>query len=249
MTMQSRECLIYEGQRRSILALPLTGCDRPVPDFGGVSSGCWRGYHGTWEFRADTLHLVCLEAPWGDDRNRLTEMFPEAFGSVEAVWFSGEIVSDDVTDPSDVARVEMRTANQYPVHFVAFVAVVWLGKLLLETAADLKAGTVRSRLTRHAEELFPGEEFAFLRPIQAEPNDVTVKRVYADWLQDRDDPRGPLLRAAAARQEREGPPPPRVESGDRWSVPTGCVPAEDLVWFWRHLAGIPEPTPEQLRYR
>jgi uncharacterized protein (TIGR02996 family) len=244
MTMQLRERLIYEGRNRIILALPLTGCDRQVPDFGVALTACSRGYIGTWEFRADALHLVRLRSPgWGDDRDRLTEMFSEASGAVEAVWFSGKIVPDDVTDPKDDARIAVQTANQYPVHFVAFVAVVRLGKLLLETAADLKAGVARSRLTRHAEELFPGEEFAFLRAIQAEPNDVVVKRVYADWLEDRDDPRGPLLRAEADRQEREGPTTPRVKYSPRWSLPTGYVPAENVVWFWRQLAGVPEPTP------
>jgi uncharacterized protein (TIGR02996 family) len=247
MTMQSRERLNYDGHPRAILAIPLTGCDRPIPAFEVVSTGCYRGYHGTWEFRTDTLHLVRLESPdWADDRDYLAEMFPEASGPVEAVWFSGEIVSDE-TDPADLAHIAWQADNLTPVHFMAFVAVVRLGKLLLETAADLKAGVARSRLTRHAEELFPGEEFAFLRAIQAEPNDVTVKRVYADWLEDRDDPRGPLLRAGAARQEREGPP--RVESGTRHGFPTGCVPAENVVWFWRQLAGIPEPTPEEARYQ
>jgi uncharacterized protein (TIGR02996 family) len=250
MTMQSRELLIYEGYPRAILATPLTGCDRPIPEFGGMSTGCWRGYHGTWEFRDDILHLVRLESPtWDDDRDRLAEMFPEAGGSVAAVWFSGEIVSDDVTDPEDAECIEMRTENQIPVYFVAFAAVVRLGKLLLETVTDLKTGVVRSRLTRHAEELFPGEEFAFLRAIQADPNDITTKLVYADWLEDRDDSRGPILRAEAIRQEREGPRPARIEFGTRWSLPTGCVPAENAVWFWRQLAGISEPTPEELRYQ
>jgi uncharacterized protein (TIGR02996 family) len=250
MTMQSRELLIHDGQPRAILATPLTGCSRPVPEFGGMSTACHRGYHGTWEFRDDILHLVWLESPtWDDDRDRLAEMFPETAGSVVAAWFSGEIVTDDVTDPEDAARIARRTELEIPVYFVAFVAVVWLGKLLLETVTDLKAGVTRSRLTRHAEKLYPGDEFAFLRAIQADPNDVTTKLVYADWLEDRNDPRGPILRAGAIRQEREGPELSRTEFGTRWSLPTGCVPAENTMWFWRRLAGIPEPTPEELRYQ
>lgn len=248
--MQSRELLNYEGHQREILATPLTGCDRPVPELGGWSTRCHRGYQGTWEFRDDTLHLVRLESPvTSDQRNRLWGMFPEAGGSVEAVWFSGEIAADDVTDPNAGALIEMRTENGIPTHFTAFIAVVRFGKLLLDTAVDLKAGVTRSRLTRHAEELYPGDEFAFLRAVQADPNDVTTKLVYADWLEDRDDPRGPLLRAKAGQQEREGPQLPRVAFRSRWDLPTGYVPPENAVWFWRQLAGVPEPTPEELRYQ
>jgi uncharacterized protein (TIGR02996 family) len=250
MTMQMREVLNYEGQPREILALPLTGCGRPLPEFGGMSSACHRGYHGTWEFQDDALHLVRLESPIPDDhRNRLWGMFPEAPSSAEAIWFSGKIVPDDVTDPKDTVFIEMRTNNQIPVYFVAFTAVVRLGKLLLETATDLKTGVSRSRLTRHAEEMFPGDELAFLRAIQAEPNDITAKLVYADWLEDRDDSRGPILRTQATQQEREGLPSPQIECGSRWSIPTGCVPAENIVWFWRQLAGISEPTPEELQHQ
>lgn len=249
MTMQARERLIYEGQERRILGLPLSDCNRPVPPGGGLSTACYRGYLGVWEFRDDALHLVRLESDIMDDRDRLTEMFPEAAGSVEAVWFSGELVADDLTDPKDVERIERVTSYGWPVHFVAFTIVVRLGKLLLETVTDLKAGVTRSRLTRHAEALYPGAEFEFLRTIQADPNDITAKLVYADWLEDRADLRGPLLREEAAKQEREGPLPPRVGFGDKWSVPTARVPAENTVWFWRRLAGIPEPTPEELRHQ
>jgi uncharacterized protein (TIGR02996 family) len=249
MTMQSRELLIYEGQPRRLLALPLASCDRPIPAFDGFSTACYRGYHGTWEFRDDTFHLVGLESPTRfDRRNRLCEMFPESAGSVEAVWFSG-IVADDATGPEDIALIERRTELEIPINFMAVIAVVRLGKLLLETATDLKTGVVRSRLTRYAEELFPGEEFAFLRAIQAEPNDITAKLVFADWLEDQDDPRGSVLREETIRQEREGPRQARIESGTRWNLPPGCVPAENVMWFWRRLAGIPEPTPEELWFQ
>src|SRR5258707_13393979 len=48
------------------------------------------------------------------------------------------------------------------------------------------------------------EDEVFIRAIVDRPDDDTSRLVYADWLDDRDDPRGTYLRA-----EREA-----VESGD-----------------------------------
>ena len=39
------------------------------------------------------------------------------------------------------------------------------------------------------------EDEAFIRAIVDNPGDDTPRLVYADWLDDRDDPRGPYLRA------------------------------------------------------
>jgi uncharacterized protein (TIGR02996 family) len=243
MTTQARELLNYEGHTRGIHAMPLKGCDRPVPRSRGFSTACRRGYVGTWEFRDDTLHLVQLESFESivsrDGHDLLREMFPEADGSVAAVWYSGEIVSANVTDPEDTESIRRRAELELAVHVVAFTSVVRLGKLLLETATDLKTGGIRSRLTRHAKELFPGDEFAFLTAIQARPDDTTAKLVYADWLEDRGDPRALLIREEISERVRDGPRPPRYELGALQSLPTGYVPPEDVEWFWRHLAGIP----------
>jgi uncharacterized protein (TIGR02996 family) len=40
-----------------------------------------------------------------------------------------------------------------------------------------------------------GEDEAFLRAIRAQPTDDTTRLVYADWLDERGDPRGEYLRA------------------------------------------------------
>jgi uncharacterized protein (TIGR02996 family) len=49
------------------------------------------------------------------------------------------------------------------------------------------------------------EDEAFIRAVVDSPGDDTPRLVYADWLDDRDDPRGPYLRAEAEalRQSRE----------------------------------------------
>jgi uncharacterized protein (TIGR02996 family) len=206
-----------------------------------VSSGCWRGYEGTWEVRDDTLHLVQLAQPHRLGRqDGLVVMFPEHTGSIEAAWFSGEIVPDDVVNPDDHALVEMHTLNDWPLQFFWFTLVVHRGKLLLEEAIDLKGGVTQTRLTKHGDELFAKPERAFLHAIHANVEDATPKLVYADWLEERSDPRGQLLRTEVERLNKEGPRRMWTEEHYRQAIPSGYVPPEDMLWFWRQIAGIPE---------
>jgi uncharacterized protein (TIGR02996 family) len=44
----------------------------------------------------------------------------------------------------------------------------------------------------------PVSDAAFLQQLDLHPDDDTLRLVYADWLDERDDPRGPFLRAALA---------------------------------------------------
>src|SRR5262249_34751659 len=41
------------------------------------------------------------------------------------------------------------------------------------------------------------DDRAFIRAIQSSPNDPTLRLVYADWLEERGDPRGDFLRLEA----------------------------------------------------
>src|SRR5262249_46396318 len=108
MTCQTRELMLHQGRRRPIRALPLERCGRAVPDFGCCSTGCYRGYLGTWEVRDDSLHLIELAGPNADlaellgpglavaaHRDGMDRMFPGHGGSVVASWFSGSITPDD----------------------------------------------------------------------------------------------------------------------------------------------------------
>ena len=52
------------------------------------------------------------------------------------------------------------------------------------------------------------DELSFLRAVSASPDDDTVRLVYADWLEERNDPRAAFLRLeAAARRAGPGGPP------------------------------------------
>lgn len=229
MTFQVRERFRYQGHTRSVRALPLTGCPRDVPEFGVMSSGCWRGYIGEWAAPDDALVLVGLYVPHvPEDRNRLREMFPDGPEAVPADWFSGEVPSDD--SPEDGPP---------------FVLVVHQGHVLLEQMLNSDGGVVRSRLTNHGEQFVGPEEVPFVRAVHADYPSPGPRGVYLDWLNERGDPRAEVLRADIERyrdeQFRAGH---LFEFGGVQSIPTGAVAATDRTWFWRRLAGIPAPTPE-----
>lgn len=52
------------------------------------------------------------------------------------------------------------------------------------------------------------DERALLAKVLASPADDVAKLVYADWLEERDDPRGPFLRAWVQSPGTDPPPPP-----------------------------------------
>jgi uncharacterized protein (TIGR02996 family) len=63
------------------------------------------------------------------------------------------------------------------------------------------------RVTEFLETEFPdAEERALLLAIVAAPSEITAKLVYADWLDERDDPRGEYVRLLV-KQERKKPTP------------------------------------------
>src|SRR5205807_34493 len=45
-----------------------------------------------------------------------------------------------------------------------------------------------------SETLAMSDEAAFLQALDADPEDLTLRMVFADWLEERGDPRGELLR-------------------------------------------------------
>ena len=79
---------------------------------------------------------------------------------------------------------------------------------------------VGGELTPHFDAVFGPEEGAFLRAAFAAPDDAAPRLVYADWLEERHDPRAAVIRAverhrrldpASAARERAamGPAPSR----------------------------------------
>ncbi len=77
------------------------------------------------------------------------------------------------------------------------------------------------------------EEAAFLKAIAKNPKDETARLVFADWLQDRDDPRAPWVRDAIIWE---------------WMKPDGKDPTAKLIarvrrgWSGAHILGRMGPT-------
>jgi uncharacterized protein (TIGR02996 family) len=92
--------------------------------------------------------------------------------------------------------------------------------------------------------LFSRTEVPFFYGIHANPDDDVPKLVFADWLEERGDPRGQMLRDEVGRSKKEGPRRPWAEKSHRQDIPSGYVPPEEVGWYWRCLAGVPEMTPE-----
>jgi uncharacterized protein (TIGR02996 family) len=80
------------------------------------------------------------------------------------------------------------------------------------------------------------DESAFLRALAEQPDDEASRLVYADWLEERGDPRGEFLRVWCAlqglRPEAEGGPPVRA----RLRALRPLIPAEWLAVVARSLA-------------
>lgn len=95
-TDQMNESLIYQGQSLALFATPLDGYfdkDHPRPDFPQTCTGEWKGYHGTWEIKNDTLYLVRLQGPCphAGDPDLFTESIFHHAAPVEASWVSEEL--------------------------------------------------------------------------------------------------------------------------------------------------------------
>lgn len=94
---------------------------------------------------------------------------------------------------------------------------------------------------------------AFVERILSDPRDVTHRLVFADWLDDRSDPRAPLLRVVYNVRQQTGPyepleGPPRTkirDSKDQLLVRTGPIPKG---WKWPYPDGerIPDITRPKL---
>lgn len=94
MTAQVSEVLIVDGkQERMTFCPPLpigTAHIEVVPEdeITGSSTGCWRGYIGTWEIAAGKFYLNDIAAPFGDGAPAFRKTSAEP---IHASWFSGAL--------------------------------------------------------------------------------------------------------------------------------------------------------------
>jgi uncharacterized protein (TIGR02996 family) len=74
---------------------------------------------------------------------------------------------------------------------------IWQGMLIAVEELDMQANCrIGGELTSHLERVFGADESAFLRIAFDAPNDSAPRLIYADWLEERNDPRAELIRLA-----------------------------------------------------
>jgi hypothetical protein len=100
VTAQFTEVLKYQGETLSLCTYPLNvywkSSGNPL-ELQSTSTGCWRGYVGTWEIANDRLYLVKF---WGNRMGKdesetenvgLADLFPDYPDGVFAHWFTGQL--------------------------------------------------------------------------------------------------------------------------------------------------------------
>jgi uncharacterized protein (TIGR02996 family) len=194
MSRQAPDRLILDGRERMLISEPLESFIRDLPnrpDFRIEDGVNTRGYVATWEVRSDdTLWLIRLETRSPDDGPDpgLRLVFPDSLGPIAATWVNRKLVSPDGN---------RRYGHRGYVSTYARETTLMVHEGRIAVIEELQSGTgVRSseRLTSHLEAIFGAEEGAFLRAIHAAPDDSAPRLVYADWLEERGDPRADFIR-------------------------------------------------------
>jgi uncharacterized protein (TIGR02996 family) len=196
MSERAPDWLVLDGRRRMLVSQPLDPYLRELPnppDFridDGVNA---RGYVATWEVRPDdTLWLTGLQTRPADDGPDpgLHLLFPNATGPVAATW-----VAQRLRSPDGELRYDHRGYS--PSYAREVVLTVIHGRVVV--IEELRGGTgwrSSERITTQLEAIFGADEGAFLRAVRAAPNDSAPRLVYADWLEERGDPRAQAIRFA-----------------------------------------------------
>jgi uncharacterized protein (TIGR02996 family) len=186
--------IIFRGQNRILLSSPLEPYLRGLPgrpDFRLTGTDYRRGYIAQWEVRDDdTLWLTGLKTRADHDGPEpgLRLVFPAAANAVAAKWVTQLLHSTDGQrryDPFGYGSRYTRETN----------FAIDAGRLVMVEEVDGRTqGVIGTKFTAHLEGLFGTEEAAFLRAIRSAPEDSAPRLVYADWLDERHDSRGSMVR-------------------------------------------------------
>jgi len=196
MSLQVPDWITFRSRQRQLLNYPLDAYLRDLPeqpDFRLRGQDQNRGYVASWEVRDDdTLWLTGVRTREdGDGPDPGTGLvFPTA-GPVPATWVSQPLRSADQEQQrySPLGNATMFAHELW--------LSVWCGRLVaVEDVDGHNHRRVGGELTAHCEAVFGPEEGAFLRAAFAHPNDSAPRLVYADWLDERHDPRAGFVRFA-----------------------------------------------------
>lgn len=235
--MQCHEKIRFRDEECSLCTAPLAQAIGSVisePPFGGFSTACRRGYVGEWEIRDDQLFLTGLGSPlWGsNDRVAVGDLFPGAPpDGVFVAW---------CTDWLHVPKMEymwLGLTHWEPVsEWDVFLAVHRGRMIAVHDVTNTDPPVMVRELTPRLEEAFP-EEAPFIRALHINWTDRLPRLVYADWLDERNDARGELLRVDV---ELEKSP------SDAGLLARRKVVLKTVKdWFWMKLVGCDPPRNER----
>lgn len=193
MAVQAPDWLVFRGRRRRLFSYPFDQLLHNLPsrpDFRIRDADNNRGYVAHWEIRDDdTLWLTGLQTraeQEGPDPG-LAIVFPNASGPIQAKWVRQRLRSPD----GEQLRYEVYGSRYARETYL----LVWSGRLVVIEEEDGRTQMRYSgELTNHLEQLCGSEEGAFLRACHNQPHDAAPRLIYADWLDERGDPRADLIR-------------------------------------------------------
>jgi uncharacterized protein (TIGR02996 family) len=211
MSFQVPDWITFRGEHRQLVSYPLEAYLRELPaqpDFRLRGTGQSRGYVASWEIRGNnTFWLTGLQTrPDGDGPDPGIALLFSTASPVAATWVNQCLWMQDVRQ-----RRFSLFGNGITYTRETYLSV-WHGRMVIVEEVDGKTGRrIGGDLTSQLEDVFGPEESSFLRAAFADPDDAAPRLVYADWLDDRNDPRAGVVRIAerlrrldpaAASQER-----------------------------------------------
>jgi uncharacterized protein (TIGR02996 family) len=233
---QHPDWLMFEGRRRMMETFPLEAYLRELParpDLRFTENGNPRGYVAGWEMRDDdTLWLVALQTQSSREHGvdpGLRLLFDNSRGPVLASWVHMRL---RFRDSGQQRFNPFGNTSMIPIEYQL---LVWEGRLISTARAETSTGRIHPiRCTPQLEAIFGAEEAAFLRAIAMNPRDSAPKLIYADWLQERDDPRSDLIRINERLRAMGATGPIDVDQ-----VKNHAVGGRQFV-LWKQLIGYDE---------
>ena len=144
MTAQAREILFINNERHTIFGEPLEAyleANKEKVKFDYRTTGCWRGYIGTWKLENDKLYLIDLQGTKYNPQTKkhsevgMDYLFPNQ-KAVFANWFSG---------PMEIPQGE--TLAEY---FSTFVGILYL-KFTKGVLVDYKSEDCLEKMVNKAQ--------------------------------------------------------------------------------------------------
>jgi uncharacterized protein (TIGR02996 family) len=228
MSTHGPDWIEFRGRNRMLLSTPLEPYLRDLPrrpDFRLTGEGYQRGYMAQWVVRADhSLWLTGLKTRADNDGPEpgLALVFTTS-NPVPANWVSQLLHSSD--GERRYQPVGYRSEFARATHLS-----VWRGEVVMIEEFESSHRVTSTEFTGRLEEVFGAEEAAFLRAIRSAPEDAAPRLVYADWLDERHDPRAAIIRLAERLRGRDPDTVARERDADHDLLRRGRG-----HWLWRRI--------------